>query len=66
MTQAGVNAAAWMARQSFHQILEKERDPQPTRILEMTIEQWDGTRFVERLVRWNEAEQRYLYAEATR
>ncbi len=60
-----MNAAAWFAQQSFHQHLP-EPEKAPKRILEMTIEQWEGTRFVERLVLWDDEDQVYRYAEATR
>lgn len=58
----GINARAWMATLSTAGRPEPRPTPEPTgRPLRMTVDQWDGTRFVERVVEWDG--EKYVYAK---
>ncbi len=55
-----MNAAAWMSQLSLHGNCEQ---PAPTALLSnhpspITVDQWDGTKFVERVMEWDGAQYR--------
>lgn len=60
--RTGIDARAWFATLSTAGRPEPRPTPEPTgRPQRMTVDQWDGTRFVEREVEWDG--EKYVYAK---